>query len=77
LLVLEHVRAGEGTTLGWVQDAIAGPHRLAAAGCRPDRRTESILMASTLLEVEWLWRDSQPSALPFVRPTIMGGARRV
>jgi ubiquinone/menaquinone biosynthesis C-methylase UbiE len=76
LLFLEHVRAGEGTLLGRVQDVIQAPHRLAAAGCRPNRRTEDAL-ASSPLQVEWLVRGSQPSAMPTVRPTIMGAARRV
>jgi ubiquinone/menaquinone biosynthesis C-methylase UbiE len=75
LLFLEHVRAREGTVLGRVQDALAAPHRLAAAGCRPNRRTEDVLAASPL-RVDWLVHGAQPSALPTVRPTIMGAARR-
>jgi ubiquinone/menaquinone biosynthesis C-methylase UbiE len=75
LLFLEHVRAGEGTALGRVQDLIVAPHRLAAAGCRPNRRTEDALVASSL-QIEWLVHGNQPSALPTVRPTIMGAARR-
>jgi ubiquinone/menaquinone biosynthesis C-methylase UbiE len=75
LLFLEHVRAGEGTLLGRVQDVIQAPHRLAAAGCRPNRRTEEALAASPL-QVDWLVHGRQPSALPTVAPTIMGAARR-
>ena len=75
LLFLEHVRAGEGTALGRVQDLIEVPHRLAAAGCHPNRRTEELLAASPL-EVVALHRGRQPAALPTVRPTIMGTARR-
>ncbi len=75
LLFLEHVRAREGTALGRVQDAIAAPHRLAAAGCRPNRRTEDALAASSL-QVDWLVHGRQPAAMPTVRPTIMGRARR-
>jgi SAM-dependent methyltransferase len=76
LLFLEHVRASDGSALGRVQDLIEVPHRLAAAGCRPNRRTEDTLAASPL-EVQWLVHGNQPSALPTVRPTIMGAARRV
>jgi ubiquinone/menaquinone biosynthesis C-methylase UbiE len=76
LLFLEHVRAGDGTALGRLQDAIAAPHRLAAAGCRPNRRTEDVLAASPL-QVQWLVHGRQPSALPTVAPTIMGAARRI
>jgi ubiquinone/menaquinone biosynthesis C-methylase UbiE len=76
LLFLEHVRAGEGTALGRVQDLIVAPHRLAAAGCRPNRRTEDALTGSPL-QIDWLVHGNQPSALPTVRPTIMGAARRV
>jgi ubiquinone/menaquinone biosynthesis C-methylase UbiE len=75
LLFLEHVRAGEGTALGRLQDLIEAPHRLAAAGCRPNRRTEQAL-AQSPLDVEWLVRGAQPSALPTVRPTVMGAAKR-
>lgn len=75
LLFLEHVRAREGTALGRVQDVIELPHRLAAAGCRPNRRTEKTLERSPL-DVEWLVHGAQPSTLPTVRPTIMGTARR-
>jgi SAM-dependent methyltransferase len=75
LLLLEHVRAEEGTALGRLQDAIEVPHRLAAAGCRPNRRTEHVLAASPL-QVDWLVHGAQPSALPTVRPTIMGEAKR-
>jgi SAM-dependent methyltransferase len=76
LLFLEHVRAANGSGLGRVQDLIVAPHRLAAAGCRPNRRTEDVLAASPL-EVTWLVHGRQPSALPTVAPTIMGAARRV
>lgn len=76
LLFLEHVRAADGSALGRLQDVIAAPHRLAAAGCRPNRRTEEALAASPL-QVDWLVHGRQPSALPTVAPTIMGAARCV
>jgi ubiquinone/menaquinone biosynthesis C-methylase UbiE len=75
LLFLEHVRAGEESWLGRLQDLIERPHRIAAAGCRPNRRTEDLLAASPL-HVDWLVHGAQPSTLPTVRPTIMGAARR-
>jgi ubiquinone/menaquinone biosynthesis C-methylase UbiE len=74
LLFLEHVRAGEGTALGRLQDLIEALHRL-AAGCHPNRRTAELLAASPL-EVVSLHHGRQPAALPTVRPTIMGTARR-
>ncbi len=75
LLFLEHVRAPEGSALARVQDLVAAPHRLVAAGCRPNRRTEALLADSgTPLRLEWLERGAQPSALPFVRPIITGSA---
>lgn len=75
LLFLEHVRAGEASWLGRLQDLIERPHRIAAAGCRPNSRTEDLLAASPL-HVDWLVHGDQPSTLPTVRPTIMGAARR-
>jgi ubiquinone/menaquinone biosynthesis C-methylase UbiE len=75
LLFLEHVRAADGSVLGSVQDLVAGPHRLVADGCRPNRRTERLLRDSPLT-VAWLERGEQPSAAPTVRPTIMGVAVR-
>jgi ubiquinone/menaquinone biosynthesis C-methylase UbiE len=75
LLFLEHVRAGDGSLLGRVQELTAGAHRLLADGCRPDRRTETVLRASPLT-VSWLERAEQASAAPTVRPTVMGAASR-
>jgi len=75
LLFLEHVRAADGSVLGWVQDLLQRPHRLIADGCRPNRRTEELLRDSSLT-VAWLERGEQPSAAPTVRPTIMGVAVR-
>jgi SAM-dependent methyltransferase len=75
LLFLEHVRAPDGSALGRVQDTIEMPHRWAAAGCRPNRRTE-VALRDCPLHVQWLVHGSQPSALATVRPTIMGAARR-
>lgn len=74
-LYLEHVHAGEGTLLGRFQDLVEVPHRYLAAGCHPNRRTEAVLDASPL-EVERLEHFSQPRAVPTVKPSIVGIARR-
>ncbi|HSO97703.1 MAG TPA: class I SAM-dependent methyltransferase [Solirubrobacteraceae bacterium] len=74
-LFLEHVHDGEGTLLGRFQDLVEVPHRYIAAGCHPNRRTEALLAASEL-DVLWLEHGRQPRALPTVRPTIRGAARR-
>jgi ubiquinone/menaquinone biosynthesis C-methylase UbiE len=73
-LFLEHVRAGEGTVLGRLQDAIEKPHRYIAAGCYPNRRTESLLADSPLV-IESLEHGTMPLSSPSVRPTIIGRAR--
>jgi SAM-dependent methyltransferase len=75
MLFLEHVHAGEGTALGRFQDVIELPHRYLAAGCHPNRRTASLIEQSPL-ELDSLHRGRQPKALPSVRPTIVGAARR-
>jgi SAM-dependent methyltransferase len=75
LLFLEHVHAGEGTALGRFQDLIELPHRYVAAGCHPNRRTAGLISESSL-ELVSLHRGRQPSALPTVRPTIIGSAQR-
>lgn len=72
-LFLEHVHAGEGTTLGKLQDLVEVPHRYLAAGCHPNRRTEALLEASPL-RVDRLEHGTMPRAIPTVRPTIFGAA---
>jgi ubiquinone/menaquinone biosynthesis C-methylase UbiE len=76
LLFLEHVHAGDGTTLGRFQDLVELPHRYIAAGCHPNRRTGELLQDSPLI-VQRLDRGTQPRALPTVRPTIIGSARKL
>jgi SAM-dependent methyltransferase len=76
LLFLEHVRARAGTVLGRVQDLPRGPaspRRCRLSPQPPHRRAAGGLA----VEIETLVCGSQPSALPTVRPTIMGAARRV
>jgi Methyltransferase domain len=46
-----------------------------AAGSHPNRRTASLIEQSPL-ELDSLHRGRQPKALPSVRPTIVGAARR-
>ncbi|MFZ0039661.1 MAG: class I SAM-dependent methyltransferase [Solirubrobacteraceae bacterium] len=75
LLFLEHVRDAEGTALGRIQDLIEVPHRLAAAGCRPNRRTAELIKNSPLA-LRTLSRERQPSSLPTVAPIIVGSAER-
>lgn len=72
-LFMEHVRAGEGTMLGRLQDAVQLPHRVLAAGCHPNRRTEKLLEDSPLRVVE-LEHGLQPRGFPTVRPVITGVA---
>jgi ubiquinone/menaquinone biosynthesis C-methylase UbiE len=72
-LFLEHVHAGDGTMLGRFQDLVEVPHRYIAAGCHPNRRTESLL-ANSPLHVERLEHGRQPRAPATVRPTILGSA---
>jgi ubiquinone/menaquinone biosynthesis C-methylase UbiE len=73
-LFLEHVRAEDGTILGHAQDALEKPHRYIAAGCHPNRRTETLLADSPLV-IETLTHGTMPLSFPSVRPTIIGSAR--
>lgn len=45
LLVLEHIRAAEGTILGHLQDLAESPWHALADGCHPNRRTNNDLAA--------------------------------
>lgn len=74
-LFIEHVRSTDNARLARFQDLVALPHRYLAAGCHPNRRTEELLDASPLT-VESLVHEPMPRALPTVRPTIRGIARR-
>ncbi|MGI8679158.1 MAG: class I SAM-dependent methyltransferase [Jatrophihabitans sp.] len=72
-LFLEHVRAPDNPRLARMQDALAVPHRIIAAGCHPNRDGAALLDASPLV-VEHLARGTQPRAFPTVRPIISGTA---
>lgn len=74
-LFIEHVRSTDNAWLARFQDLVEVPHRYFAAGCHPNRRTEDLLAASPLT-VETLVHEPMPRALPTVRPTIRGVARR-
>jgi ubiquinone/menaquinone biosynthesis C-methylase UbiE len=74
-LFIEHVRSTDNAWLARFQDAVQLPHRYLAAGCHPNRRTEQLL-ADSALTVERLVHEPMPRALPTVRPTIRGIARR-
>lgn len=74
-LFIEHVRAQEGSLLGRAQDIIEPLHVYVAAGCHPNRRTEDLLRRSDLT-VEWIEHTKLPRSSPWVRPVILGVARR-
>ena len=74
-LFIEHVRSTDNPWLARFQDAVQLPHRYFAAGCHPNWRTEQLL-ADSALTVERLVHEAMPRALPTVRPTIRGIARR-
>jgi ubiquinone/menaquinone biosynthesis C-methylase UbiE len=74
-LFMEHVRA-QGSVYGRFQDLVEVPHRLIAAGCYPNRRTEQMLADSTLT-VEELVHEPMPRSSLTVRPTIRGSAIKV
>jgi SAM-dependent methyltransferase len=74
-LFIEHVRSPDNRLLARFQDVVELPHRYLAAGCHPNRRTEALL-AESALTVEQLVHEPMPRALPTVRPTIRGVARR-
>jgi ubiquinone/menaquinone biosynthesis C-methylase UbiE len=74
-LFIEHVRSPDNGWLARFQDVVEVPHRYLAAGCHPNRRTEELL-ADSDLTVEQLIHEPMPRALPTVRPTIRGVARR-
>jgi SAM-dependent methyltransferase len=71
-LFIEHVRA-KGAIYGKFQDLVEVPHRLIAAGCYPNRRTEQLLADSPLIVTD-LVHEPMPRSSPTVRPTIRGRA---
>lgn len=74
-LFMEHVRAGEDTTLGKWQDRVEKPWGFIAGGCHPNRRTAATLESSALEIIELRQTEFPKAAGPLVRPVIMGVAR--
>lgn len=74
LLFLEHVAADDPARLRW-QRAVEPAWKLLAGGCHLTRRTgEAIAQAGFVIESEQ--HESVRKALPVVRPSIRGVARR-
>lgn len=72
---LEHGAAAEGSTrLRW-QRRLEPIWRIAADDCHLTRRADEILVAAGF-DIERQVRESMRKALPFLRPTIRGIARR-
>ncbi|MFI5777679.1 class I SAM-dependent methyltransferase [Nocardia sp. NPDC051570] len=72
LLVLEHVRATDGTLLGTAQDIASRPWQICADGCHPNRRTREALRAAGF-NVELLADGQLPIPVP-VAPYLVGRA---
>ncbi len=72
-LFLEHVRSPDNRAVARMQDVLARPHRIIAAGCHPNRDLEALLDQSSL-EVQTLTRGIMPRGVPTVRPLIWGTA---
>jgi len=75
-LFLEHVRAEDGSTMGYLQDRLCRLHTIVAAGCRPNRRTLETIKASGLV-VDEVSHEEMPRSSFTVRPMIVGRAVRV
>jgi SAM-dependent methyltransferase len=59
-LFMEHVRAADGSRLGWIQDASASTYRALAGGCSPNLRTDLTIRDSGLqLECPRKWHPGQ------------------
>jgi ubiquinone/menaquinone biosynthesis C-methylase UbiE len=74
-LFMEHVRAGDGTTIGKWQDRAERPWGFIAGGCHPNRRTAATLESSALEVIELQQTEMPKAAGPLVRPMILGVAR--
>ena len=75
LLLMEHVRAEDGSRTAQWQDRLERPWHWFAHGCHPTRRTAERLERSPLYEVEHLEADRMPMAAPLVQPMIRARAR--
>jgi ubiquinone/menaquinone biosynthesis C-methylase UbiE len=74
LLFIEHVRSGS-STRAYCQDRLEGPWRRFARGCRCNRATGELLIASGF-EFEHVREASWRAMPPIVRPLIAGRARK-
>ena len=72
---IEHVGAEHGSGRRRVQDALTPVWRRIAGNCHLNRETEAAIAAAGF-ELEQVTRESMRKALPFVRPTVRGVARR-
>lgn len=74
LLLIEHVRAAEGSSRARWQDRLERPWNRVGAGCHPNRDTAATLGAS--FDVSALQADQMPGSLSaLVKPLIKGPAR--
>ncbi|SHN47875.1 class I SAM-dependent methyltransferase [Cryptosporangium aurantiacum] len=70
-LVIEHVRAVDGSRLARWQHRLAGPWKALAAGCRCDQSTGRVLTDAGF-DVETLWRDHWSGMPAIVGPLVVG-----
>lgn len=75
LVFIEHVAAEEGSSRHRWQRRLEPAWKLLADGCHVTRRTD-VAIARAGLDIETLKRQSVRKALPIVRPSIRGVARR-
>lgn len=75
LVFLEHVAAAEGTRRRWWQNRINPLWRRLMGNCNLNRETE-LAMLSAGFSIGQITRESMRKALPIVRPTIRGVAKR-
>lgn len=75
LCVLEHVRAGEGTLLGRLQDRAAPAWSRVAGGCQPHRRTREAISAAGF-DTSELANRTMHLNVPLLVPHLIGLARK-
>jgi len=74
LLVLEHVRAEDGSSLARWQDRLARPWSFFGGGCRPNCRTRSVF-ESAGFDTTGLAESRVDDLPPLIRPHLHGRAR--
>jgi len=75
LVFLEHVAAAEGTSRRRWQNLVNPLWKLMMGNCHLNRETESAIIAAGL-DIQQIQKESMRKALPIVRPTIRGIARK-